>query len=110
MRKLLLSLSAVVALTGCVSPAQFLTNKEVLATMTAATRAQVELNCQDTNETTVLSSEAISDIYGPFGGVDRLAKFTIGVRGCGKKIIVVVYCPDGDVECSVAGSDGPTKK
>ena len=106
MKKLLLSLCAGFALTGCVSPAQFLDNKEVLATMTAATRAQVELNCQDTNDTTVLSREVISDIYGPFGGVDRLAKFTIGVRGCGKKTIVVVYCPDGDAECLVAGSDG----
>lgn len=104
---LFLALIASLTLSGCVSQTQFLDNKQGLAIMTAATRAQFELNCQNTNDTTVLSREVVQPVLqGPWlNGIQR-AEFTIGVRGCGKKAIFVVICPDGGEGCFAAGPGG----
>jgi hypothetical protein len=104
---ILLALVASTALAGCVSQTQFLDNKQGLAIMTASTRAQFELNCQNTNDATVLSREVVQPVLqGPWlNGIQR-AEFTIGVRGCGKKAIFIVICPDGGEGCFAAGPGG----
>ena len=107
MKRLLTVLSIALELIGCVSQTQFLDNKQGLAIMTAATRAQFELNCQDTNDATVLSREVVHPVLqGPWlNGIQR-AEFTIGVRGCGRKAVFIVICPDGGEGCFATGPGG----
>ena len=95
-----------VALAGCVSQAQFLDSKQGMAIQTASNRAQFELNCQETNAT-VISREVVQPaLQGPFlNGIQR-AEFTIGVRGCDKKAMFIVICPDGGEGCFAAGPGG----
>ena len=103
---LLLTLVAATALTGCVSQTQFLDNMQGMAIQTASDRALFELNCQDTSAT-VISREVIQPaLQGPWvNGIQR-AEFTIGIRGCGKKAMFVVICPDGGDGCFAAGPGG----
>jgi hypothetical protein len=105
-KPVLLTLAAVLALSGCVSQAQFLDSKQGMAIQTATSRAQFELNCQETN-VTVISREVVQPaLQGPWvRGVQR-AEFTLGVRGCGKKQMFVVICPDGGEGCFAAGPGG----
>ena len=101
-----LTLAAITALTGCVSQTQFLDNKQGPAIQTATGKAQFELNCQET-QATVISREVVQPaLQGPFmNGIQR-AEFTIGVRGCDKKAMFVVICPDGGEGCFAAGPGG----
>ena len=103
---ILLTLVAATALTGCVSQTQFLDNKQGMAIQTASNRAQFELNCQETTAT-VISREVIQPaLQGPWlNGIQR-AEFTIGIRGCDKKAMFVVICPDGGEGCYAAGPGG----
>ena len=103
---ILLTLAATTALTGCVSQTQFLDNKQGMAIQTASKRAQFELNCQDTTAS-VISREVIQPaLQGPWvNGIQR-AEFTIGIRGCDKKAMFVVICPDGGEGCYAAGPGG----
>lgn len=102
----LLTLIAASALTGCVSQTQFLDSKQGMAIQTATGKAQFELNCQET-QASVISREVIQPVLqGPFmNGIQR-AEFTIGVRGCDKKAMFVVICPDGGEGCYAAGPGG----
>jgi len=102
----LLTLVAATALTGCVSQTQFLDNKQGMAIQTASSRAQFELNCQELTAS-VISREVIQPaLQGPWvNGIQR-AEFTIGIRGCGKKAMFIVICPDGGEGCYAAGPGG----
>ena len=103
---LIITLIAASALTGCVSQTQFLDSKQGMAIQTATGKAQFELNCQET-QASVISREVIQPVLqGPFmNGIQR-AEFTIGVRGCDKKAMFVVICPDGGEGCFAAGPGG----
>ncbi len=105
-RLLALSLIALPALAGCVSQAQFLDSKQGMAIQTASIRAQFEMDCQQT-DATVISREVVQPaLQGPWvGGIQR-AEFTIGINGCGKKMMFVVICPDGGDCCFAAGPGG----
>jgi len=104
--RLLLALIASSTLTGCVSQTQFLDNKQNMAIQTASNRAQFEMSCQDTSAT-IISREVIQPaLQGPFvNGIQR-AEYTIGITGCGKKMMFVVICPDGGEGCYAAGPGG----
>ena len=107
MKQVLMILLGPIILAGCVSQAQLLDSNQGLAIMTAATRAQSELNCQDTNDATIISREVIQPaLQGPWiDGIQR-AEFTIGIRGCGRKAVFVVICPEGGDGCFAAGPGG----
>jgi hypothetical protein len=79
-RALLLPLLAA----GCVS---VLAQNGPAALKTAQTRGQFELNCQQV-ETTVLSQKTVEGVR--FEGSEH----TIGVRGCGRQVVYVVFCRD----------------
>jgi nitrous oxidase accessory protein NosD len=104
--RMVLTMAALTALTGCVSQTQFLDSKQGMAIQTATGKAQFELNCQET-QATVISREVIEPaLQGRFmNGIQR-AEFTIGVRGCDKKAMFVVICPDGGEGCFAAGPGG----
>jgi uncharacterized protein YceK len=104
--RVLLTLIAATTLTGCVSQTQFLDSKQGMAIQTATGKAQFELNCQQT-EATVISREVVQPaLQGRFvNGIQR-AEFTIGVRGCDKKAMFVVICPDGGEGCFATGPGG----
>ena len=103
---LILILGAVSALSGCVSQTQFLDSKQEMAIQNATSRAQFELNCQQTTAT-VISREVVQPVLqGPFMNGLQRAEFTIGVRGCDKKALFVVICPDGGEGCFAAGPGG----
>jgi hypothetical protein len=57
------------------------------ALRTAEGRAQFEMNCQQV-QATVLSQKTVEGVR--FEGSEH----TIGVRGCGKQAVYVVYCRD----------------
>jgi hypothetical protein len=99
----LLALIAVLAVAGCATQAQFLESKQSMAIQTATSRAQFEMNCQETTAT-ILSRDVIQPTYqGPYvGGIQR-AEYTIGVAGCGKRHTYVVICPEGGEGCFAAG-------
>jgi hypothetical protein len=104
--RMVMTLIAATTLAGCVSQTQFLDNKQEMAIQNATNRAQFELNCQET-QATVISREVVQPLLqGPFmNGIQR-AEFTIGIRGCGKKAMFVVICPDGGEGCFAAGPGG----
>jgi hypothetical protein len=99
-------LVAATTMTGCVSQTQFLDNMQNMAIQSASSRAQFEMNCQNTMAT-VISREVVQPVLqGPFmNGIQR-AEFTIGISGCNKKATFVVICPDGGEGCFAAGPGG----
>ena len=105
MKKLfmLMGISLVLFLAGCVSQAQFLDSKQYMAQQTALSRAQFEMNCQEVTPV-IISREVIQPaLQGPYvGGIQR-AEYTIGVTGCGKRTTFVVICPEGGEGCFAAG-------
>jgi hypothetical protein len=64
-----------------------LTQNAPAALHTAETRAQFEMNCGQV-QATVLSQKTVQGFR--FEGSEH----TIGVRGCGKQTVYVVYCRD----------------
>jgi hypothetical protein len=94
---------AALAAAGCASQAQFLDNKQAMATQTAVSRGRFELNCPAA-VATILSREVVQPaLQGPWvGGIQR-AEFTVGVAGCGQRTTFVVICPDEGDGCFAAG-------
>ena len=99
----LLAILAVLALSGCVSPAQFLDSKQPMAIQTALGRGQFELNCPQASPV-VISREVVQPaLQGRFvNGIQR-AEFTIGVSGCDRRMTFIVVCPDGGEGCFATG-------
>lgn len=64
-----------------------LTQNAPAALHTAESRAQFEMNCGQV-QATVLSQKTVEGVR--FEGSEH----TIGVRGCGKQAVYVVYCRD----------------
>jgi hypothetical protein len=105
MRKSIVPLAfiAVLAGAGCVTQTKFLDSKQAMATQTAVTRGQFEMNCPAATGT-VLSREVVQPaLQGPLMvGIQR-AEYTVGVAGCGKRTTFVVICPDEGDGCFAAG-------
>jgi hypothetical protein len=87
---------------GCASQAEFLNNNQGIATQTAVSRAQFEMNCQQVTPV-IISREVVQPaLQGPWvNGIQR-AEYTIGVAGCGRRTTFVVICPDGGDGCFAA--------
>jgi len=103
---LLLLMLAGWALQGCASQTQLLDTKQGMALQTAVNRGQFEMNCQSaTGE--IISREVVQPaLQGPWvNGIQR-AEYTVGVTGCGKRLVFVVVCPETGEGCFATGS-GP---
>lgn len=101
-----LGIAALLAgIAGCQTNAQFLTDNQAAAIRAAESRGRFELNC-DQATAEVLSEKVITPPMGPFGGggIDR-AEYTIGVRGCGKRIIYLTICRDA-ANCNALADTG----
>lgn len=100
---ILMALAVALFTTGCVSQTQFLDNKQSVATQTALSRAQFEMNCQDVTPV-IISREVVQPaLQGAYvGGIQR-AEYTIGATGCGKRTTFIVICPEGGEGCFAAG-------
>jgi hypothetical protein len=92
------------ALTGCASQSQFLSDKQGMAMQTALSRAKFDLNCQQVSPPVLISEEVVQPVLqGPWvSGIQR-AEYTIGVKGCDKHETYVVICPEGGEGCYAAG-------
>jgi len=101
-RWVFLAVGTALAAVGCVTPAQFLDNKQPTAIKYALARGQFEMACP-TAQASVLSREIVQPpIMGPWvGGVQR-AEYTIGIAGCDKRMTFTVLCPDGGDACFAA--------
>jgi hypothetical protein len=88
---------------GCASQAEFLNNNQGMATQTAVSRAQFEMNRQQVTPV-IISREVVQPaLQGPWmNGIQR-AEYTIGVSGCGRRTIFVVICPEYGDGCFAAG-------
>ena len=97
------ALIAALVATGCMSQAQFLDSRQLMAMQTATSRGQFEMNCPSANGT-ILSREVVQPaLQGPWvGGIQR-AEYTVGVAGCGKRTTFVVICPEEGDGCFAAG-------
>lgn len=99
-----LAVSAVAALAGCTSDAQYMQKLEPQAIQTAVNRGKFELNCQDATGT-ILSKDMLQPAVQTvrFTGPER-AEYTIGVAGCGQRATYLVICPLDQSGCWSAGS------
>jgi len=98
---ILLVFAAVLALTGCQSPAQMLSQEQGKAIDVAVQRARFEMACPQATGT-MLSSNMLQPVM--WGGMER-AEYTIGVEGCGKRATYISVCQVGSVSCfAVSGS------
>jgi PBP1b-binding outer membrane lipoprotein LpoB len=100
---MLMVLAGTLFMAGCVSQTQFLDSKQPIATQTALSRGQFELNCPEATSTLISREVVQPALQGPYvGGIQR-AEFTVGVSGCGKRMTFVVICPEGGEGCYAAG-------
>jgi hypothetical protein len=98
-----LALIAAVAGKGCATQAQLLDGKQGMAAQTAVSRGQFEMNCPAATGTIISRDVVQPALQGPWvNGIQR-AEFTIGVSGCGKRMVFVVVCPDGGEGCFATG-------
>ena len=99
----LLALLAALAMTGCVTQADFLNSKQPMAMQTAVSRGQFDLNCPQATPVLISREVVQPALQGAWvGGIER-AEFTIGVRGCDKRHTYVVICPQYGEGCFAAG-------
>ena len=100
----LLIFIAVLASTGCQSPAQILSQEQGKAIDAAVRRGRFEMNCPQATGT-VLSSNMLQPVL--WGGMER-AEYTIGVEGCSKRSTYIVVCQTGSTNCfAISGSRNP---
>ena len=90
------SLVAAVAVTGCQTDAQLLAREQETATQTALRRGQFELDCPQATGT-ILSSNLLQ--WGAWGNYLQ-AEYTVGVAGCGQRRTYIVICRLSDSSCS----------
>jgi hypothetical protein len=98
-----LAFIAALAGAGCATQAKFLDSKQAVATQTAVSRGQFEMNCPAATGT-ILSREVVQPaLQGPLMVGLQRAEYTVGVAGCGKRTTFVVICPDEGDGCFAAG-------
>lgn len=95
-----LGLGAMAALlTGCVTDAEFLAQNSSAALRAAEARGGFELACSGA-QSQVLSQKIIQGVQGGYGWRNPGAwagpwtEYTIGVSGCGKRVVYMVVCRD----------------
>jgi hypothetical protein len=94
------ALITLLALTGCMSQAQFLASRQPMAIQAAVSRGQFEMNCPNATGQ-VLSQEVTQPaLQGPIVQGEERGLFTIGVAGCGQRRVYQVFCPMGGDNCT----------
>lgn len=103
-QRIALALAAAAALAGCASGPPFIDQAQPEAVNMAERRGQFELNCKQVT-TDVVSRETLQPLVQTFrySGPQR-AEYTIGVAGCGKRVLYVVICPDNGSGCFAGGA------
>ena len=92
---------AALAVTGCQSPAQILSQEQGKAIDVAVQRGRFEMACPQATGT-ILSSNMLQPVM--WGGMER-AEYTIGVEGCGKRATYISVCQVGSLSCfAVSGA------
>ena len=99
-----LALAAAAVLAGCASGPPFIDQMQSEAIHMAERRGQFEMNCQQVTSD-VVSRETLQPLVQTFrySGPER-AEYTIGVSGCGKRVLYVVICPDNGSGCFAGGA------
>ena len=94
----------VAAVAGCASGPPFIDQAQPEAIHMDERRGQFELNCPQVTSD-VVSRETLQPLVQTFrySGPDR-AEYTIGVAGCGKRVMYVVICPDNGSGCFAGGA------
>lgn len=104
MQRIALALAAAAALAGCASGPPFIDQAQPEAVHMAERRGQFEMNCPQVTSD-VVSRETLQPLVQTFrySGPER-AEYTIGVAGCGKRVLYVVICPDNGSGCFAGGA------
>lgn len=98
------ALAVATALAGCQqNPSQMLASRQNAAMQAAVNRGRFELDCP-TATGTVLSSSPLQS--SPFSGYDQAA-YSIGISGCGHRIVYVSVCQAGTGGCFAETADNP---
>jgi hypothetical protein len=84
---------------GCASGPPFVDQMQAKAVAEAQRRGQFELNCPEATGQ-VISQQELQPFA--FGGYVR-AQYTIGVTGCGKRMVVEVFCSENNNQCVQRG-------
>ena len=101
-RSMLVVLGMSVAMAGCPSQSQMLTQKQPVAIQTALQRGRFDLNCPSATGT-ILSQDFIQPaVQGPWVSGLQRAEYTVGVEGCGQRTTYVVLCQEGTDTCFAA--------
>ena len=92
------------AVAGCASGPPFIDQMQPEAISMAERRGQFEMNCPKVTAE-VVSRETLQPVVQTFRytGPQR-AEYTIGVAGCGQRVLYVVMCPDNGSGCFAAGA------
>ena len=95
---------AAALLAGCQSGPPFIDAAQPEAVNMAVRRAQFQMNCPGATGQ-VISRETLQPVVQTFrfSGPER-AEYTIGVAGCGKRVMYVVICPDNGSGCFAGGA------
>ncbi|HMN76137.1 MAG TPA: hypothetical protein PKC97_08730 [Burkholderiaceae bacterium] len=99
-----LMVAAAATVAGCASGPPFIDQAQPEAIHMAERRGQFEMNCQQVTSD-VVSRETLQPLVQTFRytGPER-AEYTIGVSGCGKRVLYVVICPDNGSGCFAGGA------
>ena len=89
---------------GCASGPPFIDQMQPEAVHMAERRGQFEMNCP-TVSSEIVSRETLQPVVQTFRYTGPVrAEYTIGVTGCGKRVLYVVVCPDNGSGCMAAGA------
>ena len=89
---------------GCASGPPFIDQMQPEAVHMAERRGQFEMNCPNVSSE-IVSRETLQPVVQTFRYTGPVrAEYTIGVTGCGKRVLYVVVCPDNGSGCMAAGA------
>lgn len=98
-QRLLLGLVPVLLASGCASGPPFVDKMEPEAVAAAERRGQFQLDCpQATGQ--VIQRQELQPLA--FGGYVR-AQYSVGVSGCGKRMVVEILCSENNNQCVQRG-------
>ncbi|MGZ5200087.1 MAG: hypothetical protein ACXWC4_09995 [Telluria sp.] len=98
-RVFLVGLAPALLAAGCASGPPFVDQMQPKAVAEAQRRGQFELNCPEATGK-VISQQQLQPLA--FGGYVR-AQYTVGVSGCGKRMVVEVLCSENNNQCIQRG-------
>lgn len=100
MKRLVLLVLATASLAaGCASGPPFVDQMQPKAVAAAEQRAQFQLNCPEAKGQ-LINQQELQPLA--FGGYVR-AQYTVGVAGCGRRMVVEVLCSENNNQCVQRG-------